>query len=358
MDLSSASGPPSLGILDAGPETLVSVVINNHNYGQYLGLAVDSALRQTHPRIEVIVVDDGSTDGSRAVVASYGDRVRAVLKDNGGQISAVQAGLELARGDAVLVLDSDDVLLADTAEKCVAAFSRDERCVRVQFRLRVVAHDGTPTGVLEPPAHWPLKTGDLVPYVSRHRTFRSPPLSGNAWSRRALLALSPAPTEVFDRMHVDRWWSELTALLGTVAALPEPGGEYRVHGGNDSLRRSRSAGAAFLQSRVAMTLAIHAAGTELSSRHGVGGFPADVDLPLDSTFFAWRIGLRKLRAEDPAPSSSLLSMALRCAAALVSQPELPYRKRLGRLAWLGLVVLTPRGSRPAARLVHRRYARG
>ena len=65
-----------------GEKPLVSVVVNNYNYGRFLAEAIDSALRQTYSPIEVLVVDDGSTDDSRDVIASYGARVVPLLKEN------------------------------------------------------------------------------------------------------------------------------------------------------------------------------------------------------------------------------------------------------------------------------------
>ncbi len=75
------------------PELLVTILINNYNYGRFLRQAIDSALDQTYTNIEVLVVDDGSTDESRSVIYSYGDRVRAVFKENGGQASTFNAGV-------------------------------------------------------------------------------------------------------------------------------------------------------------------------------------------------------------------------------------------------------------------------
>jgi glycosyltransferase involved in cell wall biosynthesis len=99
---------------------LVSVIVGNYNYAAYVGEAIESVLAQTHPRVEVIVVDDGSTDGSRAVIERYGDRVRALFKPNAGQGSVYNAGFRMAQGELVLFLDSDDVLLP-TAERCRAS---------------------------------------------------------------------------------------------------------------------------------------------------------------------------------------------------------------------------------------------
>ncbi|NLW92289.1 MAG: glycosyltransferase [Syntrophomonadaceae bacterium] len=94
----------------------ISIIIDNYNYERYLVKAIDSALRQTYPYREVIVVDDGSTDDSLSIIESYGSQIRAVLKDNGGQASAFNAGWEICQGDLVIFLDSDDILLPAALE--------------------------------------------------------------------------------------------------------------------------------------------------------------------------------------------------------------------------------------------------
>ena len=63
----------------------VSVIMANYNYGRYLGDAINSVIEQTYPRIEIIVVDDGSTDDSREILMSYGDQIHTIFKSNGGQ---------------------------------------------------------------------------------------------------------------------------------------------------------------------------------------------------------------------------------------------------------------------------------
>src|SRR5712692_1029705 len=94
-----------------------SIIINNCNYGQFLKAAIDSALSQTYLHKEVIVVDDGSTDNSREIIAgSYGSRIVPVLKENGGQASAFNAGFAVSRGEVVFFLDSDDMLLPRSEE--------------------------------------------------------------------------------------------------------------------------------------------------------------------------------------------------------------------------------------------------
>src|SRR5579859_6087931 len=134
---------------------LASVVVNNHNYGRFLRAAIDSALAQTHSEVEVVVVDDGSTDDSAAIIASYGDRIVPILKDNRGQASAVNVGVARSHGEIVFLLDSDDVLRPDIVERVVHAFEADPAVVWVMFRLEVIDRDGRSKSVLKPPGHMP-----------------------------------------------------------------------------------------------------------------------------------------------------------------------------------------------------------
>ncbi|NQU10571.1 glycosyltransferase family 2 protein [bacterium] len=87
----------------------ISAIIPTYNYGRFVGLAVDSALAQTAPALEVIVVDDGSTDDTRERLQTYGDRIRYVYQQNRGLSAARNTGIREARGDWVALLDSDDV---------------------------------------------------------------------------------------------------------------------------------------------------------------------------------------------------------------------------------------------------------
>src|SRR5271169_1272984 len=103
----------------AGESPLVSIIISNYNYGRFLRDAIDSALGQTYQSTEVIVVDDGSTDNSRDIIGDYDERIIPILKENGGQSSALNEGFAASRGAIVIILDSDDMLLAGTVEQVV-----------------------------------------------------------------------------------------------------------------------------------------------------------------------------------------------------------------------------------------------
>ena len=115
---------------------LVSIVVTNYNYGRYLRAAIDSALAQTYVLIEVIAVDDGSTDGSREIIESFADRIVPVIKANGGHGSALNAGFDASRGEIVMFLDADDELLPEAAAQVVRAWRPG--VAKAQFLLRQI----------------------------------------------------------------------------------------------------------------------------------------------------------------------------------------------------------------------------
>lgn len=107
-----------------GEPRLVSVVIPTYNREKIVGAAIDSVLRQTHSPVEVIVVDDGSSDRTREIVEAYGDPVRYVYQRNSGVATARNTGLRLARGEFIALLDSDDEWFPWKLEAQVAVLDR------------------------------------------------------------------------------------------------------------------------------------------------------------------------------------------------------------------------------------------
>ena len=92
---------------------LVSVVIPAHNAEKYLRETIDSVIAQTYKNLEIIVVDDGSTDRTQNILAEYGDKIRVVRQSNKGSAAARNAGVAVARGTWVCFLDADDIWLPD-----------------------------------------------------------------------------------------------------------------------------------------------------------------------------------------------------------------------------------------------------
>jgi glycosyltransferase involved in cell wall biosynthesis len=169
-------------------ERWASVIINNYNYGRFLGEAIESALGQTYPRTEVVVVDDGSTDRSREVIVGYAGRVTAVLKDNGGQASACNAGFAVSRGDVVIFLDADDLLLPAAIETALPLFD-DPGVVHVHWRMLIVDEHGCRTGKVKPAGL--LAEGDLRERLIRDGPFWYAGTTGSVWTRRFLERVLP-----------------------------------------------------------------------------------------------------------------------------------------------------------------------
>jgi glycosyltransferase involved in cell wall biosynthesis len=103
-------------------KSLISCIVPVFNGENYLAEALESILAQTYRPIEVVVVDDGSTDGTAAVAARYGDRIRYVRQDNGGAPTARNLGLRMAVGEFVAFLDADDLWHPEKLERQMACF--------------------------------------------------------------------------------------------------------------------------------------------------------------------------------------------------------------------------------------------
>jgi glycosyltransferase involved in cell wall biosynthesis len=208
-----------------------SIIIDNYNYGRFLHEAIDSALNQTYPNIEVIVVDDGSTDNSREVIAAYGRRIIPVLKENGGMASTYNAGFKVSKGEVIFFLDSDDIL-HDTAVENVSELFRDADTAKVHWSLWEINETGHKTGGVIP--HQILAEGNLREIIIQEGpdAYLSPPTSGNAWSRSFLETILPMPEPEF-RQHADAYLATLAPVCGLVKTIPEPQAYYRIHGNND-----------------------------------------------------------------------------------------------------------------------------
>jgi glycosyltransferase involved in cell wall biosynthesis len=103
----------------------VSVVIPTHNHAAYIRQAIDSALAQTSAPLEVIVVDDGSTDDTPRILAEYGSLIRAIRQANTGVSAARNTGIAAAAGDLIALLDSDDSWAPTKLERQIARMAVD-----------------------------------------------------------------------------------------------------------------------------------------------------------------------------------------------------------------------------------------
>jgi len=208
---------------------LATIVIGNYNYESFITDAIDSALEQTYAPLEVIVVDDGSTDGSRKIIAAYGERVRAIFQENAGQGAAYNTGWLAARGKFVLFLDSDDVLAKDAMQKIVGAFEHSN-AVKVQFYLRQVDRELKPLDYLLPSYGFPSM--DPRKQIAAYGYYVSPPASGNAYRKSFLDEIMPIVDEELYRQAADGYPTGLAGMAGKIVSIAEVLGFYRVHGNN------------------------------------------------------------------------------------------------------------------------------
>lgn len=128
------------------PDIGVSIAIPCYNYGHYLRDAIDSGLRQTHRNIEVLVIDDGSTDDSAQIANSYGPPVRCITQNNRGLGAARNRALEEARYDLVVFLDADDRLAPGAVEAFLRGYHSELRPGVVAGCTKDITANGSPLG--------------------------------------------------------------------------------------------------------------------------------------------------------------------------------------------------------------------
>lgn len=210
----------------------VSIVIVNYNYARFLRQAIGSALSQTYDNIEIVVVDDGSTDDSSAVIKSYGNLVIPVLKANGGQLSSYFHGLTVCSGDLVLYLDADDFLYPHCLSEVIANW--EQECVKAHYYLDVVDEDGARMDAVVPSGclgrgKSPLKM------MRRFGAYCSPPASGNVYSRDFLAkVLTPETYKRLLTFYATSGGADAIPIcsapyFGGIVAIPRALACYRRH---------------------------------------------------------------------------------------------------------------------------------
>ncbi len=209
-------------------EPLVSILIINYNYGAYLAEAIESALNQSYPHKEIIVIDDGSTDNSRDIIASFADRIIPIYKENGGMASAWNIGFSRSKGDVICFLDSDDIYLPSKIDRVLAALA---------------AH---PTGWCFHEQQWtdaklnPIET-PRIPYQTGFYDFRQevrqgtcrfypPATSGLSFSRQLLEQVFPIPEAI--TMASDNYLKHCCMAIEPGHFIAETLTLQRIHGEN------------------------------------------------------------------------------------------------------------------------------
>jgi len=208
-------------------DPLVSVVIPAYNSSRTIAQTLESALTQGIAEIEVIVVDDGSSDDTAEIVRRSEDhRLRLVQRPNGGVASARNAGIELARGEWVAFLDSDDIWLPHKLERQLELMSAQPGCQASQGSAYFVDDQLRP-----------LKLRRCIPVDDPLLTFlrfQNLPNAASSWVVRRSLIEQIGPFNA-DLVILEDWeFSLRLARYASPLCIDEPLTLYRVHPGNTS----------------------------------------------------------------------------------------------------------------------------
>jgi glycosyltransferase involved in cell wall biosynthesis len=214
----------------------VSVIVTAYNLARYLPAALDSALAQESPGgpIQIIVVDDGSTDNTQEVLAAYADRVEVIRQENGGLVKAVDTGLSAVRGDYVALLDADDEWPRDRLRRHAEILDVNPQVGLVHGDMEVIDADGNTIH----PSFFTWKQDTPSDGRVLARLVKDNFVSGGASTFRASLmaAIWPIPS---DAAYPDWWIASNIAAVAEILYDPANANRYRFHGGNMGLGADR-----------------------------------------------------------------------------------------------------------------------
>jgi glycosyltransferase involved in cell wall biosynthesis len=219
-------------------EPLVTILINNYNYGRFLARAIDGALAQSYPNLQIIVVDDGSVDNSREVIHSYGKRITPIFQANGGQASALNAGFLQSKGDWILLLDSDDLFVPSKVQTLMSYATAFPLAGLIAHNLNYCDEQGNAT----------VFPGFEAPEVrlvddrakARRGKFSGclPPTSALALQRDAASKIFPVPPDF--TIAADNFIQTAALALTPVLIIPECLAIQRIHPKNSYTRRTKT----------------------------------------------------------------------------------------------------------------------
>jgi hypothetical protein len=215
----------------SGDMALVSIIVPCYRQAHYLAGAINSALAQTHPAVEVVVINDGSDDQTDSVSGGYAGRIRYVSKANGGLSSARNAGLKSAKGEYVLFLDADDLLHPEAVAWQLGAMAGANRRLCI-MGWREFSDRPDEAGAVDRPAP---DVKELLPTLFARNLA---PVHSYLCSRQAIMAAGGFDESL--RSHED-WdlWIRVAMAGADVRYLPGIGAYYRRYAGSMSTHAVR-----------------------------------------------------------------------------------------------------------------------
>lgn len=313
----------------------VSVLMPVRNGAQWLPSAIDSVLTQSLPHIELLIIDDGSTDRTPEIVAGFAardPRVQPIRQGALGLVTALNRGIGEARANLIARLDADDLALPERLARQVAGMDANPRLDLLGSWAEIIDGEGRVTGRLTPPPE-PAQLRDTLartnPFIHSSVMLRAEAVRRLGGYRAAFEA-----AEDYDL------WLRLSEH-GDIAIVPEILVRYREHGGNVTVRK---AARQMFSARLAIRAAV--------ARTSIGVDPADkLTAPPDwrtdvgNSFYATEARVfRFLELADPQVAQTAKLVADDLGAA--TSADLSHRER--KLAQTAIVNLLRRDNRPAA----------
>jgi len=315
------------------------VVIDTFNHAAYIARAVESALEQMPAPLEVLVVDDGSSDRTDVILKQYGSSIRYLRKANGGQGSAFNLGIRESRGDIVAFLDGDDYWLPGKLAAISEAFVVNEAICAVGHGITIGEPDGRAVPLL-PEREFEIdltQPGSLSTFLAA-RCFLG--TSRFAARRQVLLEMLPVPEQLM--IGADDWCNALAAAKGRVKVLRGPYTFYRLHHGN--LFQTRSRARDVLNRRAAFQLTLSQL---LPPKLMALGLPRSLATDLVETF--WVDGTQAYLSLYGGSRSELLGVERR-RTRLYPPVQRTWRHSVFRMITMAIALLL--GARPYYRLRH------
>ncbi|HTY22857.1 MAG TPA: glycosyltransferase family 2 protein [Desulfomonilaceae bacterium] len=208
--------------MDALP--LVSVITPAYNRASFLGETIESVLSQDYPCIEYIVLDDGSKDNTRDVLVKYGDRIRWESHVNMGEARTVNRGFEMAKGEILCVVNSDDPLFPGAVSTAVAFMQSRPEILVAYPDWDYIAPDSQSLGHVQVPEY------DFLFMVAHHKCIVGP----GAFIRRKAVELIGGRDPAFKYVGDFEFWLRL-ALKGPFGRIPKTLATFRIHPTSASL---------------------------------------------------------------------------------------------------------------------------
>jgi glycosyltransferase involved in cell wall biosynthesis len=278
----------------------ISVAITNFNYGPYVAAAIDSVLAQTRPAEQIVLIDDGSTDESRAVLKKYEDRILVVLTENRGVVAATNDILARCDGEVVALLDADDLMLPQRLATLAEIYEDDREATWVFHGLARVDRATVQSVDSSVQDIDPRRFDVRAQMAAGGVPLSTPASSGLSFRRSLVMSLLPIPADVRNQ---DSYLALAAMARGVGYMSPAELGVHGIHQNNRFATMTGSERERYI------------AGHLISVAKGYGGLGGDLDPLADAltarALFRTRLGSRLRRQERGRLYAYLASLAPR-----------------------------------------------